>query len=231
MEGQGPKVPGCKVVLLGDSGVGKTCIISRYISGSFDKNIASTNGASYCSKMVKFEELGKNLLLDVWDTAGQEKYRALTKFFYKDASVVILVYDITREESFNNLKNYWYNQLQENCKNVVIGLAGNKCDLYEEEKVSEVEAREFADKIGAIFELTSAKNNTGINDIFEKVGNKYLDPNFQDKKKQDEEEKKQEGKSDNIVLDKNDNEKKEKPKKKDFVNLEYIHFIIYFIKN
>ena len=216
MEGQGPKVPGCKVVLLGDSGVGKTCIISRYISGSFDKNIASTNGASYCSKMVKFEELGKNLLLDVWDTAGQEKYRALTKFFYKDASVVILVYDITREESFNNLKNYWYNQLQENCKNVVIGLAGNKCDLYEEEKVSEVEAREFADKIGAIFELTSAKNNTGINDIFEKVGNKYLDPNFQDKKKQDEEEKKQEGKSDNIVLDKNANEKKEKPKKKGF---------------
>ena len=216
MEGQGPKVPGCKVVLLGDSGVGKTCIISRYISGSFDKNIASTNGASYCSKMVKFEELGKNLLLDVWDTAGQEKYRALTKFFYKDASVVILVYDITREESFNNLKNYWYNQLQENCKNVVIGLAGNKCDLYEEEKVSEVEAREFADKIGAIFELTSAKNNTGINDIFEKVGNKYLDPNFHDKKKQDEEEKKQEGKSDNIVLDKNDNEKKEKPKKKGF---------------
>jgi small GTP-binding protein len=216
MEGQGPKVPGCKVVLLGDSGVGKTCIISRYISGSFDKNIASTNGASYCSKMVKFEELGKNLLLDVWDTAGQEKYRALTKFFYKDASVVILVYDITREESFNNLKNYCYNQLQENCKNVVIGLAGNKCDLYEEEKVSEVEAREFADKIGAIFELTSAKNNTGINDIFEKVGNKYLDPNFQDKKKQDEEEKKQEGKSDNIVLDKNDNEKKEKPKKKGF---------------
>ena len=216
MEGQGPKVPGCKVVLLGDSGVGETCIISRYISGSFDKNIASTNGASYCSKMVKFEELGKNLLLDVWDTAGQEKYRALTKFFYKDASVVILVYDITREESFNNLKNYWYNQLQENCKNVVIGLAGNKCDLYEEEKVSEVEAREFADKIGAIFELTSAKNNTGINDIFEKVGNKYLDPNFQDKKKQDEEEKKQEGKSDNIVLDKNDNEKKEKPKKKGF---------------
>ena len=216
MEGQGPKVPGCKVVLLGDSGVGKTCIISRYISGSFDKNIASTNGASYCSKMVKFEELGKNLLLDVWDTAGQEKYRALTKFFYKDASVVILVYDITREESFNNLKNYWYNQLQENCKNVVIGLAGNKCDLYEEEKVSEVEAREFADKIGAIFELTSAKNNTGINDIFEKVGNKYLDPNFQDKKKQDEEEKKQEGKNDNIVLDKNDNEKKEKPKKKGF---------------
>ena len=213
MEGQGPKVPGCKVVLLGDSGVGKTCIISRYISGSFDKNITSTNGASYCSKMVKFEELGKNLLLDIWDTAGQEKYRSLTKFFYKDATIVILVYDITREDSFDNLKNYWYNQLQENCKNVVLGMAGNKCDLYEEEKVTEIEAREFADSIGAIFELTSARNNTGINDLFQKVGNKYLDPNYQDKKREIEEENKEDGKKGNIVLTKDEEGKKENVKK------------------
>ena len=213
MEGQGPKVPGCKVVLLGDSGVGKTCIISRYISGSFDKNITSTNGASYCSKMVKFEELGKNLLLDIWDTAGQEKYRSLTKFFYKDATIVILVYDITREDSFDNLKNYWYNQLQENCKNVVLGMAGNKCDLYEEEKVTEIEAREFADSIGAIFELTSARNNTGINDLFQKVGNKYLDPNYQDKKREIEEENKEDGKKGNIVLTKEEEGKKENVKK------------------
>ena len=198
MEGQGSKVPGCKVVLLGDSGVGKTCIISRYISGSFEKNITSTNGASYCSKMVKFDDLGKSLLLDIWDTAGQEKYRALTKFFYKDAAVVILVYDITREDSFENLKNYWYNQLQENCKNVVIGLAGNKCDLYEAEKVSDGDARDFAEKIGALFELTSAQNNTGITELFEKVGIKYLDPNFQDK------ENKQSRKADSIVLEKKD---------------------------
>ena len=213
MEGQGPKVPGCKVVLLGDSGVGKTCIISRYISGSFDKNITSTNGASYCSKMVKFEELGKNLLLDIWDTAGQEKYRSLTKFFYKDATIVILVYDITREDSFDNLKNYWYNQLQENCKNVVLGMAGNKCDLYEEEKVTEIEAREFADSIGAIFELTSARNNTGINDLFQKVGNKYLDPNYQDKKREIEDENKEDGKKGNIVLTKDEEGKKENVKK------------------
>ena len=207
MEGQGPKVPGCKVVLLGDPGVGKTCIISRYISGSFEKNIASTNGASYCSKMVKFEELGKSLLLDIWDTAAQEKYRALTKFFYKDATIVILVYDITRDDSFANLKDYWYNQLQENCKNVVLGVAGNKCDLFEEEKVSENEAKEFADSIGAIFELTSARNNTGISDLFQKVGYKYLDPNYQDKKKEIDEEKKQDGTATNIVLDKKENGK------------------------
>ena len=211
MEGQGPKVPGCKVVLLGDSGVGKTCIISRYITGAFEKNKASTNGASYCSKMVKFENLNKNLLLDIWDTAGQEKYKSLTKFFYKDASIVILVYDITRKDSFDNLKEYWFTQLKENCSpNIVIGMAGNKCDLFEKEEVPDSEAKEFADSIGAMFELTSAQNNTGINEIFEKVGYKYLDPNFQDKKQQNDKENEKEG-AQNIVLD-----KKKKEKKKSF---------------
>ena len=217
MEGQGSKVPGCKVVLLGDSGVGKTCIITRFVSSSFDANMTSTNGASYCTKLVKYEQLGKNLLLDVWDTAGQEKYRSLTKFFYKDAAAVILVYDITREDSFENMKNYWYNQLLENCdKNVVLGVVGNKCDLFEEEKVTEADAREFADKIGAIFELTSAQNNTGITEIFQEVGNKYLDPNFQQKIKQVEKEKNEEGKGQNIVLENNENKTKEKVKKKGF---------------
>ena len=214
MEGQGPKVPGCKVVLLGDSGVGKTSIISRYITGAFEKNKASTNGASYCSKMVKYENLNKNLLLDIWDTAGQEKYKSLTKFFYKDASIVVLVYDITRKDSFENLKEYWYTQLKENCdKNIVLGMAGNKCDLFEKEEVQESDAREFAEKIGAMFELTSAQNNTGINDLFEKVGYKYLDPNFQDKKKQTEDEKEKEA-NQNIVL--NGNAQKEKTKKRGF---------------
>ena len=196
MDGSNSKVPGCKVVLLGDSGVGKTCIISRYISGSFDENSATTNGASYCSKNVSYDQLGKNLLLDIWDTAGQEKYKALTKFFYKDAAVCILVYDITREESFNNLKNFWYQQLRENSdKNIVIGVAGNKCDLYENEAVKESDARQWAEEIGAVFELTSAQNNTGINELFQGVGYKYLDPNFKPVK-EDENNKK----DDKIVL-------------------------------
>ncbi len=213
MEKKG-KVPGCKVVLLGDSGVGKTCIISRYISGEFKTNIASTNGASYASKNVKFETVGKNLLLDIWDTAGQEKYKSLTKYFYKDASIIILVYDITVKESFQHLIDFWYPQLKENCeKNVVVGIAGNKCDKYEEEKVSENEAKEFADKVNAAFQLTSAQNNTGIEELFEELGVKYLDPNFQQKIKIDEEEKAQEGKGDNIVITK-ENAKKNEVKKK-----------------
>ena len=203
---------GCKVVLLGDSGVGKTCIISRYISGTFDSNSASTNGASYASKNITYEKLGgKSLLLDIWDTAGQEKYKALTKFFYKDAAVAILVYDITLRQSFDNIKDYWYEQIKENGdKNIVLGIAGNKCDLYEEEAVPEAEAREFAASVGAIFSLTSAQNNTGINELFADAGNKYLDPNFQ-QKVQGEKEENEEGRQ-KITIEKSD-EKKERKKK------------------
>ena len=217
MDRHDSKVPGCKVVLLGDSGVGKTCIIKRFVSNSFESNMITTNAANYCSKMVKFENLGKSLLFDIWDTAGQEKYRALTKFFYKDAVVVILVYDITRVDSFENMKNYWYKQLQENCdKSIVIGVAGNKSDLFVDEKVSESEARNFADKIGAIFELTSAQNNTGIIELFLDVGNKYLDPNFQQKYKIIEKEKEEKGQDKSIVLNNKENKTKEKKKKKGF---------------
>ena len=173
---------GNKIVLLGDSGVGKTCLISRFISGQFDANVNSTNGASYASKKVEYPELGKSLVLDIWDTAGQEKYKSLTKFFYKDAAMVVLVYDITRRESFDNLKNFWYKEIKEHGeKDIVLGIAGNKSDLYDDEAVPEKEAREFADSIDAIFTLTSAQNNSGVNKLFENIGKKFLDPNFQEK--------------------------------------------------
>ena len=103
-----------KAVLLGESGVGKTCIISRYTNNTFEDNIMSTTGASYAGKTMAFDEFqGKSIKFEIWDTAGQEKYRALTKIFYKDAGVAILVYDITRKESFDEIKNYWYNQIKE----------------------------------------------------------------------------------------------------------------------
>ena len=107
----------CKVVLLGESGVGKTCIISRYTNNTFEENIMSTTGASYCGKAMTFDEYGgKTIKFEIWDTAGQEKYRALTKIFYKDAAVAILVYDITRKDSFDEIKNYWYHQIKESGK-------------------------------------------------------------------------------------------------------------------
>ena len=173
---------GNKIVLLGDSGVGQTCLISRFISGQFDANVNSTNGASYASKKVEYPELGKSLVLDIWDTAGQEKYKSLTKFFYKDAAMVVLVYDITRRESFDNLKNFWYKEIKEHGeKDIVLGIAGNKSDLYDDEAVPEKEAREFAESVGAVFTLTSAQNNSGVNKLFENIGKKFLDPGFQEK--------------------------------------------------
>ena len=169
-----------KAVLLGESGVGKTCIIARFINNTFENNIMSTTGASYAGKTMAFEEFGGQCIkFEIWDTAGQEKYRSLTKIFYKDAAVAILVYDITRKESYEELKNYWYNQLKEcSPSNIVIGIAANKCDLYDNEQVSEDEARKFADEIGAVFKLTSANTNTGIEDLFKTIGCKVLDPNY-----------------------------------------------------
>ncbi len=209
------KAPNVKVVLLGDSGVGKTCLITRYISETFEQNTASTNGASYASKNVNYDKLKKTITLDIWDTAGQEKYKALTKFFYKDAAIAILVYDITQKNSFESIKSYWYEQVKENGeKTVVLGIVGNKSDLYEQEEVPENDAREFAQSIGAIFALTSAKMNTGVDALFEDAGNKYLDPSFQQKVMQEQEANKEE-KGQKITLNQEE-VKKEKKKKGGF---------------
>ena len=123
--------------------------------------------------MIEYPDLKKNLVLDIWDTAGQEKYRSLTKFFYKDALMIIFVYDITRRESYENLKNIWYKEAKENMDpNAISGIAGNKCDLYDNEAVPETEAREFAKSINALFTLTSAQNKQGVEDLFKNIGYK-----------------------------------------------------------
>ena len=196
-----------KAVLLGESGVGKTCIIARFINNTFENNIMSTTGASYAGKTLSFDEFGgKCIKFEIWDTAGQEKYRALTKIFYKDAGVAILVYDITRKESFDEIKEYWYNQIKECApKNIVIGIAANKCDLYDNEQVSEDEARNFANEIGAVFKLTSASTNQGIEELFKGVGCRVLDPNYSENSDSNENKK-----NSNIKLDEKNADKKKK---------------------
>ena len=105
----------CKVILIGESGVGKTCIIVRFIHGYFAENAVTTTGANYASKSLEFKEYKKSLKYNIWDTAGQEKYRGLAKIFYKDADIAILVYDITNKDSFEELKNYWADEIKNNC--------------------------------------------------------------------------------------------------------------------
>ena len=167
-------LPTVKVVLLGEAGVGKTSIIHRYTKDTFANNCSSTTGSSFVSKRLNVNNT--DLQLDIWDTAGQEKYRALTKYFYKDADIAILVYDIVNKESFDSLKNYWVNQIRENGdKDIIIGVAGNKSDSYMNEDVSEEEAERFANEINSFFVLTSAKSNTGIKELFIMAGEKYLE--------------------------------------------------------
>ena len=109
----------CKVVLIGESGVGKTSIISRYITNTFKSQLMSTPGANFVTKNVIMEDDDQTIKFEIWDTAGQERYRALAKVFYKNAAVCVLVYDITRRSSFEELKKYWVTQLKENAQSDV----------------------------------------------------------------------------------------------------------------
>ena len=212
----------CKVVLLGESGVGKTSIISRFTNGTFEESLMSTNGASYACRNLTFPEYENRMIrYEVWDTAGQEQYRALNKIFYKDASICILVYDISNLNTFNALKDYWHQEILDICpKNIVLGLAANKCDLFEREVVSEETARNFAKEIDAIFMYTSASKFIGIDELFYNVGCKYIDPDF---KLDENKENDKSGKSNNKVnndkdkgnnVNKTNKIKKEEKKKK-----------------
>ena len=173
----------CKVVLLGETMTGKTSLISRLVDNTFNYNEQTTFVASNYSKEIEYPEFNNiTLKLQIWDTAGQEKFRSINKIFYKEAAVAILVYDITNERSFEQLKSYWYQEVkQKGEKNVVFAVAGNKCDLFSEEKVNEKQGREFATEIGAVFFQTSPLSNINVNELFREVGKVYLQKNGLDK--------------------------------------------------
>ena len=168
-----------KVVLIGESGVGKTSIISQFTKGIFNPDLMSTNGATFSTKKKEFKESNKILSFEIWDTAGQEKYRSLAKMFFKDAAVALIVYDVTSKKSFEEIKAYWMDLVKENGpKKVIMYIVGNKIDLSEKEVVNEDEARAFAENENVNFWLTSAKNSTGIDELFNEIGNQYLSPDF-----------------------------------------------------
>ena len=162
-----------KIILLGDCGVGKTNIISRYLKDEFKEKEMSTNGANYVMKKIYLN--GLNYQINIWDTAGQEKYRSVTKMFLQDSQILLLCYSITDRQSYENL-NFWYKLATDIIgENIVLGIAGNKSDLFEKEKVKDSEGEAFAKEHKGIFKLISAKTNKkGIDELFNLLLKRFI---------------------------------------------------------
>ena len=145
-----------KVILIGESGVGKTNLIKIIKGEEFEEIEPSTEAGSSSTKEILVR--GNKYTIQIWDTIGQEKLRNLTKMFYNNSKIVIFVYDITERKSFEEINNYWVKDIEEKIGNDIIkGLIANKIDLFLNEKVTEDEGEEYAKSIGAQFLLTSAK--------------------------------------------------------------------------
>ena len=158
MENKEKKNDEIKLIVVGDSGVGKTNLINSSINIAFNPNSNSTVTGTFVSKQFIIND--KKYNINLWDTAGQEQYRSITKLFFKGAEIVILVYDISKSQTFVSLDK-WYSICEEQIGNQVIyGVVGNKSDLYIQEDVSEEDAKKFAEQIQAKFALVSAQNDS-----------------------------------------------------------------------
>jgi len=154
-----------KVLLLGDSSVGKTCFLLRYSDDTFVENHISTIGLDYRLKMINLSD-DKIIKMQIWDTAGQDRFRAITKNYYKGAHGIILMFDITSTISFNNIKN-WLMQIKENTSDKIqIVLVGNKIDAFNRRVVSNEEAEKVAKEYNLSYFETSAKENTNVQETF-----------------------------------------------------------------
>ena len=187
-----------KVIILGETGVGKTSIINRFINDEFNPdNDIETLGSTFFRKSIKRQNTVYKL--QIWDSIGQEKYHSITRLFIKGSNIVLLVYSIDSRESFEEL-NHWLNTLKEilDKNKYILGIVASKSDLVNEEIVSKNEGEEFAKKTGAIFRAVSSKeNNKSVNLLFDILIDELSKINF-------------ESRSDSYVLEKKNFLKKKK---------------------
>ena len=198
-----------KIILLGEVAVGKTSLINIFIEPNFNKNISPTLSPSYLTKLVEYEN--KTFLLSIWDTAGQEQYRAMNKIFIKNSNIILFIYDITNKSSLKEL-SFWIKYV-ETCigkDSAVYGVIGNKLDLFDKEDeikekgqdfelVNTEEGKKFAEEIGAEFlETSAAQKAPGLDNLINKLIGIYINKNWKIKK------------SDSIQLDKNQINKNKK---------------------
>ncbi|EAY12613.1 small GTP-binding protein, putative [Trichomonas vaginalis G3] len=159
------QVTSIKIVLLGDSGVGKTSIVAQYVSGSTPDSIKPTVGSAFFTKEITMS--GRPLELLIWDTAGQEVYRGLAPMYYRSAKIAIIVFDITSAKSFESV-SYWIKELTENVDgNLTIVVCGNKTDLEEARAVTPEIVQRKIEQVNAFYVETSATNGQGIDRLFQ----------------------------------------------------------------
>ena len=170
-----------KYIIVGEAGVGKSNLLLRYVYDSFKEDYQLTIGVEFGEKLVKYNN--KTYKIQIWDTAGQEQFRSITRAYFKSSICSFVVYDITNRETFENVKHWVEDCRNYMPKNVLIFLVGNKSDLEEQRKISKDEGEELADSFGLSFFETSAKNNVNVNSIFGKSLEeivKKIDSNFYD---------------------------------------------------
>ena len=157
-----------KLLLIGDSGVGKSCLLLRYSEEQFTSSFITTIGIDFKIKPIIIDDAKAKL--QIWDTAGQERFRTITTAYYRGAMGIILVYDVSDEVSFQNVNN-WMRQIEQNAaENVNKMLIGNKSDVSDTERaVTEIQGAELADKFGIPFFETSAKKDTNVSPAFEAI--------------------------------------------------------------
>ena len=193
----------CQILLLGNSAVGKTSLISRYSNGTFKEEYINTVGLDHISKTEVINN--KNILVKLWDTAGQERFKALTPSYLRKAEGVILVYDVTNSYSFDDLKS-WIdsikNKLGEEYASFPVIIIGNKIDLQDNREISNEDANKFANQNNYKYFETSAKTGEGVDEAVREIVNQIL------KSKDNNDEHKEESNNIKIENNKVDNKKK-----------------------
>ena len=175
----------CQLLIIGDSSVGKTSIISRYANGTFKEEYLATVGLDYYTKDEIIDN--KTIQIKLWDTAGQERFKALTQNYFRNAEGVLLVYDVTSTDSFDNLK-YWISSIKENMEkknmHIPVIVIGNKIDMEEAREIKRENAEKFAGESNYKYFETSAKTGVGVDDAIRELVNQVLKQSGSDDQKQ-----------------------------------------------
>lgn len=188
-----------KLLVVGESGVGKTCMLLRFADNKFEENFLSTIGVDFKVKEIVVD--GKKVKLQIWDSAGQERFRNITASYYRNCSAIIIVYDITNHDSFDRVSK-WVEDVRGFVPDAPLLLVGNKCDQEDQRKVTVEEGQKLADSLGFVFLETSAKTALNIDNVFIEISKTLI------KQAQDKPQKQQPaGKSVEI---KNEKQKKQK---------------------